>query len=98
MRASKTFVFGITKFHSGEVVRNPCSNGLLVNKSNKYNYFKGVTVLQKVLNKQLNRNLFMCKKHERKDYIQKFKRYIISFHLLHTLNENTDSEKKHGTG
>ena len=43
--------------HRGEALLcNTCTNGMPVNKSNKYNYFKRVTVLLTLLIKQRNRN------------------------------------------
>ena len=39
------------------MLRNTCANGILVNQSNKHKYFKGIMILQKLLIKQLNRNL-----------------------------------------
>ena len=36
--------------HRGKaVLRNTCANGILLNKSYKHNYFKGVKVLQKLV-------------------------------------------------
>ena len=48
--------------HRGEAVLcNTCANAILLNKSNKSNNFKGVTVLQKPQIKQINRNLILVK-------------------------------------
>ena len=44
--------------HRGEGgLRNTCGTGIQVNESNKYKYFKEVTVQRKLLNKRLNKNL-----------------------------------------
>ena len=78
--------------------RNTCANGKLLNKSKKYDYFKGVAVLQKQLIKRINRNsinsvkswklLYKCNQHERlytSIYIQVQSRII--FDSLHILKE-----------
>ena len=51
----------IRVLHRGEVVfRNTCLNGILENQSNKYRYFKEITVGEKLLIKQLNRSLIIA--------------------------------------
>ena len=68
------------------------ANWILANKPNKYNYFKGVTVLQKLLIKQLSINLI-------NSVLINFYASVRSTnidtaiidHSLDILNENTDS-------
>ena len=72
------------------MIGNVCGNRILVSKSNKYNCFKRVTVLQILLEKGLNKNLsnsvdrytLLCKRNNREGlykgiYIQITKALIL---------------------
>ena len=79
--------------HRGEaVLRNTCANGTL---ANKHNYYKGLTVVQKLLIKRLGRNLINSVNSYKLLYtcikVRSTNIYnAIIFHSLDTLNKNND--------
>ena len=55
--SSRTLIQTFTNRNTEAMLCRTYANGVLVNESTKYNYYRGVTILQKLLIKRLNRKL-----------------------------------------